>query len=140
MSLKEAVLEIADQMEADLEGAEGLEDTLLYFTIRDVKSCVRQLRSACKAAGNDAVAFAPSLLLGTPGEGAEIQNRSMIEAAKAEFRKNPQQMEMVDEALGGARMVPLLNVPGHEGEPDVFELSSEVPVGAKVPRSEERRV
>ena len=121
MSLKDAIEEIANQMEEDLPeiGRGGDLPPAL------VKGYVRQLRSAIKAAGNQPAnsGFINPMALGT-GEG---QHAIAIEAAKAEFRaKKEENLSRVEEKAPEMRLCC-----GGLAEGEMAPLDPSMPVGAR---------
>ena len=112
MSLKDAIEEIANQMEEDLpEFTPPVLNSLF-------KGYIRQIRSAIKAAGD-----INPMALGT-GEG---QHALAIEAAKAEFRaKKEENLSRVEEKAPEMRLCC-----GGPAEGEMAPLDPSMPVGAR---------
>lgn len=101
MSLKDAVLEVADQMEAH-----AAEDTNPIGERTVARLWSAQLRIACKAAGDASAAQFP-----LPMHPPAVQHAVMIEKAREEFRKFKQgdsvQQKITGIQTGGDRMLEL---------------------------------
>jgi hypothetical protein len=133
-NLKEAVLEIADEMETAAQEAD-MKSTRLVVT-----SWAKMLRIACKAAGDDAPVPAMNMM-GSPLLTPEVQNRNEIEKAKAEFRKlkaaqgpPPEDKITVEEKYAG-RMAEIVDGPAMDGmavgDTTMFPIDPQMPSGAK---------
>lgn len=97
MSLKEAMLELADQMDAEAEESAAASGTLA--AARPLRAFARQIRTACKAAGDVFVpqstlpgANRPDPVVSSPFQEA-VYHRQMIEKAKGEFRPRREEAE-----------------------------------------------
>lgn len=118
MSLKEAVLEVVQNMEDDLKEADLLqepEDQQL------VKGYIRALKSACKAAAD--VPQGQKLAIDPTS-----QHIIEIEKARAEFRKKPD-VELLKEDKEEAHKILTIADGPHEGVSHV--MPADMPEGAK---------
>lgn len=121
MSLEDAVLDIADGMEAeaaDLAGTAGAE-----YCCMTLRSYARQIRRCVKAVEG---VTPPSQQQPSPFLLPETQNRDMIERAKAEFRGKHRRGE-AEEGVGGM----VAEVCGGKAHGDMVEVDLAMPYGAK---------
>lgn len=111
MSLSEAMLEIAAQIEEDMKDTISNGD---MFEISEVRAYARQIRSAVKAAEG-----VPAQNFRIDGISAEVFNRQQIETAKAEFRskdkllkEDEREVRMAPCVMGGSNGVMVSIDPG----------------------------
>ena len=119
MALKDAVLEIADQIADYSKGLSGVIGT-------HVGGFALQLRTAIKAAEGQ-INPIDSIVLGASNESASLQNARMVEQAREEFRRGKKSGSF-QEAVE-ARMV--LAVGGPE-DGTMVPLAQDAPVHARV--------
>lgn len=135
MSLKDAILSIAEEMLLEAEDLKGKpEDEASSYLHDSLKGWARQLKVACKAAGDPAAqVIQPQSLsaLASPN----FQHILEIEKAKEEFRRAKQHEKIEERHLGGG-MVEVVGGPaaphGADGKevPTFQSVESEMPVGA----------
>lgn len=124
MSLKEAILEVAAEMEAH-----AIKDTNPIGERTLAKLWAAQLRIACKAAPDTPAVpqgMAQALMP------APVQHAMMIEKAREEFRKNKQGQQVAEKITaiqtGGERMLELV---GGDNDGVMWPAPADLPEGAK---------
>ena len=125
MSLAEAVLAIADDLEIEAKNKEDwIDSTRLVF-----RSYVKQLRAAVKAAAGAQTEAPPpgSFLIGTDRTSAAGQHATMIEKARREMQQGRQRAGV--EELLEPRMVMIV---GGSSDGDHLMVPQDMPVGAKI--------
>lgn len=132
MTLAEAVLELADEMEREAADLKDAEPT--GYMVMTLKGYAKQLRIAAKVATPPpAPAIVPSL---SPA----VQHAAAIEAARAEFKGKVNQIPngsldraaALEEGFDG-KLTELVGCPDdpNDGTPTMIQFPPDAPVGAK---------
>lgn len=141
-SLREAVLDIVNEMLAEVKDLEGEDkdaasiaaNSYLRSTLRGY---ARQLRTACKAAGEDVPAQSQAQASQMAGLSAlllnpQAQHVMEVDKYRAEFRKK-KEMTPAEERYDGD-MVEVIGGPAHlEGVSTTQAVDPAMPIGASVP-------
>ncbi len=126
MSLKEAMLDLANDMEADVNE----EDTIPSSVMRGY---IRSIRMAVKAAPDDSVPLPAQLPVMNPMQADPMQSMvhhfQQVERAKEEMRQKKE--EGVEREIG-EHLVEVIGSPDSEdGIPETTVIDASMPVGAK---------
>lgn len=126
MSLRDAVLEIADQMQTDSdEWAVSTEPSLIYAFVRGY---IRQLRSAVKASEGESHTQAASDMQWIPGQNNHL-SKALAQQAKEELQSATSRLH-AEEAVGVQGVV-MAVLHGGPFDGDTVPLSPDMPKGAK---------
>ena len=121
MSLAEAMLDIAEQMDKDALQSDTGDGVLVRLSLVNY---AKQIRSAVKAAGTQPNNIASALVYHNPRSiSLEDQHRTMVDQAREEFRKAKGKADIQEK---GERMVELV------GQDELYPILACMPVGARM--------
>lgn len=125
MSLKEVILDIADDMDKEAEDFSYKKEVNVYEVSKLLKDFSKQIKIACKASGDQPVSVQNPPVNVSSLIYPELQHRIQIEKAKEEFSKKKKSLNIEDSLDGD--LVSVVNGPADNS---FHQIETGMPIGA----------